>query len=152
MKTSVFFKRDRVPTKGVKQKERFPYAGRAKQEAEVILTSIYSKPTCLSLHQYYYREGGKIRWHVTHTKKLVQHRRRTEENISVQMQKSLYILDLLWITRLLSRLKIRQKLDIQCWYNFNNVLMTNSGAWVVSTDWLCPKTLCLSNKTSFQWQ
>lgn len=51
MKTSVLLKRVREPIKGVKQKERFPNVGRAKQEAEVILTSVYSKPTCLLLHQ-----------------------------------------------------------------------------------------------------
>lgn len=88
MKTSVFLKRDRELTRGRQKKKknkwRFPYVGRAKWEAEVILTLIYSKSRWLLLHQYYYGKEGNIRWHVTHTQS-IQDKTSTEENTWAQM-------------------------------------------------------------------
>lgn len=66
METSVFLKRDRELIRERKQKERFPYAGRAKREAEVIVTLFKTK--VILLHWYYYGKGGKLGG-MSHTQK-----------------------------------------------------------------------------------
>lgn len=50
MKTSVFVRRDREPTRGIKQKEGFPCVGRTEQSRGWgILTPVYSTGSVVSV-------------------------------------------------------------------------------------------------------